>query len=92
METEICLTCEDVVIMVDVIEFDTLIENVQLICRQHLPFPMSVTLETRGQWSEVTENLKTSLRLTSLQVPANTRNEEFRVLAGYCLWEDSVDR
>lgn len=40
------LTREDVVIMVDVVEFDTLIENVQLICRQHLPFPMSITLET----------------------------------------------
>lgn len=41
------LTREDVVIMVDVVEFDTLIENVQLLCRQHLPFPMSITLETR---------------------------------------------
>lgn len=39
----VLLTCEYVVIVVDIVEFDPLIQDVKLIRCQHLPLPVSVT-------------------------------------------------
>lgn len=36
------LTCEDVVIMVHLVELNALVEHVQLFCSQHLAFPVGV--------------------------------------------------
>lgn len=45
------LTCENVVIVVDIVEFDPFIQDMKLVCRQHLPLPVRVTYIMTGQRS-----------------------------------------
>lgn len=37
-----CLTCENVVVMVDIIELDAVVQHVQFFCSQNLSLPVGV--------------------------------------------------
>lgn len=47
------LTCEDVVIAVDLVELNALVQHIQLFCCQHLPFPVGVAYDSRGRLKSV---------------------------------------